>query len=183
MQESAVSDISGSPYLRFRKEVIERGKVVCWICFIKDGGVLSELNQRSGCCPVHDRNRWIPTLVWRRTSPISDSDTDWVNIRPRHANSGRTGPLTLCTRGPDCQGPRRCQHPHCTTEKDAWTLDRDGGDLFPCCFMSRLHATFFQLFGKLDLLPVGILSSCAESVAYHSPYSNARFYQIISLVI
>lgn len=128
-QTTAASDASSNPFLRFREEVLERGKVVCWICFVKDGRVVSEQDPKTGRCRIHTVNRWTPMLVWPRKGSVSSSDTAWINVRPRRVNSRSTGPFVLCNRGPDCGGARDCQKPHSRTERDAWMLDRDGGEL------------------------------------------------------
>ncbi|XP_062505134.1 helicase with zinc finger domain 2-like isoform X2 [Corticium candelabrum] len=117
--EAVASDTSQNPFLRFRQEVIDRGRVVCWICFIKDGGVLTERDEKIDRCPVHIKNNWNPMLVW-------PSGSSWASVRPRHVLSKATGLFGVCRRGPDCCGPRDCRRPHNKTEKDAWTLDRDG---------------------------------------------------------
>lgn len=137
--EAVASDTSQNPFLRFRQEVIDRGRVVCWICFIKDGGVLTERDEKIDRCPVHIKNNWNPMLVW-------PSGSSWASVRPRHVLSKATGLFGVCRRGPDCCGPRDCRRPHNKTEKDAWTLDRDGSESIYKKFLYYLRNVPSSLF-------------------------------------
>ena len=118
-------DLSSGKYVEFRDEVIRRGKLACWICFVKEGDIVTEMDEGSGRCPHHPKNFWTPMLLWPRRHHGSGQrmfNEKWVEIRPRPHD--RDGGLKLCDpRKFQCIGAL-CGYPHSEEEREAWILDR-----------------------------------------------------------